>query len=119
MLFRIAEHFAHNIVCLAKRNAFAHEVVRCFCGKQGGIRGGCEQSVHVELCGREGARSNPQHVCNLVVGGKKSFFVFLQVALVAGRQPFQRCEQAEQRPGNASRLAANQFPRVGIFLLRH
>src|SRR5262249_60751141 len=43
----------------------------------------------------------------------------LQVALVARWQPFQRRQQAEQGPGNASGFSAQQFPGVGVFLLRH
>ena len=50
---------------------------------------------------------------------EKRLFVFLQVALIARRQAFHRDQQADERGGDAAGFAANQFPRIGIFLLRH
>src|SRR6185312_15396110 len=41
------------------------------------------------------------------------------VALVASRQTLQCGEQGYQRPGNSSAFATQEFPDVGILLLRH
>src|ERR1700719_895596 len=62
---------------------------------------------------------NPDHVFHLIVSREKRLFVFLQVALVAGWQAFERSEEAEERGRDASSLPPQKFPRVGILLLRH
>src|SRR5271167_4722935 len=59
------------------------------------------------------------HIADLIVRREKSFLVFLQVALVTRWQAFQCGEQAKQRTSDAAGFAANQFPGVWIFLLRH
>src|SRR5467141_2798179 len=114
-----AQHFADDVVRLPEGNAFVHEIVRGFGGKQRGIGRRSFQSVSVELRGGDSARRNREHVRNLIVRGKEGFFVFLEVTLIARRQPFQGGEKSEKRSGDAPGFAANQFPRVGIFLLRH
>ena len=113
------QHFADDVVRLAKGNAFVHQVVGCFGGKQRGI--GCRsfQSVGVEFCGSDSARSNREHVRDLIVRSEERFFVLLQVALVARWQAFQRREQTEQRSGDPAGFAADQLPGVWIFFLRH
>src|SRR5467141_2632351 len=113
------QHFADDVVRLAEGNAFLHEIVRGFGGKQGGIGRRSFQSVSVELRGSNSARRNREHVRNLIVRSEEGFFVFLEVTLITRRQSFQRREQTEQSAGDAAGLAANQFPSVGIFLLGH
>src|SRR2546430_8959496 len=51
--------------------------------------------------------------------GEQGFFVFLEVTLVTRRQSFERHEQTEKSTGDTAGFAANQFPAIGIFLLRH
>ena len=46
-------------------------------------------------------------------------FVFLEVAMVGGRQSFQRRQDRQQISVEPARLAARQFGHVRIFLLRH
>src|SRR5882762_8798079 len=115
----LAQHFADDVVRLAEGNAFVHEIVRGFGGKQGGIGRRNFQSVSVELRGSDSARRNREHVRDLIVRGEEGFFVFLEVALVTGGQALQCCEKTKQRTGDAAGLAADQFPGVGIFLLGH
>src|SRR5467141_3074621 len=114
-----AQHFADDVVRLPEGNAFVHEIVRGFGGKQRGIGRRSFQSVSVELRGGDSARRNREHVRNLIVRGEEGFFVFLEVTLITRRQSLQCCEKTKQRSGDAAGLAANQFPSVGIFLLGH
>ena len=53
------------------------------------------------------------------MGCEERFFVLLQIALVARRQAFAGGEKREERAVDAAGFAADQFPGVGIFLLRH
>ena len=50
---------------------------------------------------------------------EQRFFVLLQIALITRRQALAGGEKRDKRAVDAARLAANQFPGVGIFLLRH
>src|SRR5437588_13092997 len=95
----LGQHFADDIVSLAERNAFVHEIVRSFGGKQRWIGRRSFQSVGVELRRRDGARRNCEHVRELIVRGEEGFFVFLEITLITRRQALQRREQAEQRTG--------------------
>src|SRR2546430_777608 len=94
-------------MCLAKRNAFAHKVIRCFRGQQGGIGRGSAQAIGVELCCGNGTGGNREHVRNLIVRGEEPFFVLLQVALIASRQTLKSGQQAHERAGDAAGLPAS------------
>src|SRR5208283_4678856 len=45
--------------------------------------------------------------------------VFLQIALITAGQAFKDGEQSEKRGNDAAGFAADEFPGIGIFLLRH
>src|SRR5579864_485005 len=91
LLFRFAQDFADDVVRLAERNALANKIIRCFGRQQRGIGSGGAQTLGVELRGSQRAGRDREHVRDLIVRGKERFFVFLQVALIAGGQAFERC----------------------------
>ena len=119
MFFRFAQDLANEVVRLAKRNALADEIVRGFRREQRGIGRRGPQPLGAELGKLERSRRDRKHVPNLVVRGEKPFFVFLQVALIARRQTFERHEQADERPADAAGFPANQFPGVRVLFLWH
>ena len=96
-----------------------HEIVRGFRGEQRWIGRRRFQSLSVEFSSSDGAGCNRNHVRDLIVVSEERFFVLLEIALVARRQALQRREQPEQSSGDAAGFAANQFPGIRIFLLRH
>src|SRR5690348_17597415 len=51
--------------------------------------------------------------------GKEGFLILLKVALIASWQALESGEQADVCSSDLAGLATNQFPGIGIFLLRH
>ncbi len=104
---------------IAEGDAAANEVVGRFGGQQRGVASGFAQARFIGARGFDGRGGHLHHRERLLVRGEERLLVFLEVALVAGGQALERGEEREERRGNASGLAADELPRVGIFLLRH
>src|SRR5689334_5956411 len=90
--------------------------VRC---KQRWIRSSSAKPVRAKLRGHQSALCDPNHVFHLIVSAKERLLVLLQITLVTGWQSLQRGKEAEECRSDPSALAAQKFPRVRIFLLRH
>src|SRR5262249_18163674 len=116
---RFAEDLSGLIVRASKWNAAAREGVGEFRGEESRVLRGAAQTIGVEARLGDGARGNLQHGSNLVVGGKKSLLVFLQVALVARGQALERGEEAHERTDDAASFSADELPGIRILLLRH
>ena len=87
-----------------------NKIVGDFRGQEKRIGSSRAEAVFAKF--RSGKRTNgdEEHIVDLIVRGEESFFVFLQVALVAGGQTFERSEQAEQRAGNAAQFSRESIP---------
>src|SRR6202008_3289754 len=119
LAFGFLQDFADEVVSLTERNAFADQIIGGFRGEERRIFGFSAKIIVAVAGGFDRACRYGKHVRDLIVGGEEGFLVFLQIALVTARQTFQRREQRDERAGNATGLAANEFPSVGIFLLWH
>src|SRR5580700_7473071 len=78
-----AQDLADDVMCLAEWNALVNEVIRSFGGQQKRIRCGGAKTILTKRGTGEGACGDMNHVADLIVCGEESFFVFLEVALVA------------------------------------
>ena len=74
-------------------------------------------SIYVRC--RDGAGGYFDESKSLIVRGEDRLFIFLQIALITGRQSLERDEKRHQRAYEPASLAARQFPGIGIFFLRH
>ena len=110
---------AHDAVGFPEGHALAHQVVR-HVGRQ-----------HVALAGQRldalGVQGHPrQHIGEHTQGGQdcihrveEPLLVFLQVAVVGERQPFEHGEDSHEAPVHAARLASGDLGEVGVALLGH
>ena len=104
---------------LAKRDALRGEVIGDFGGDQGRVLRRLAQARFAEFSGGQSCGGNFQHGERLIVGREKRLFVLLQIALITRGQALASGEKREEGAVDAARLAADQLPRIGVFLLRH
>ena len=50
---------------------------------------------------------------------QKTFFIFLQIAVIGKRQPLEHGEHAHQMSEDASAFASHELTDIGVFFLRH
>ena len=110
---------ADGLVRLAKRHALAHEIISEIGCEQRGIGHGGGAAPGVHLQAREQAGEHIEAERGLVETVEDRRLVLLQVAVVGERQALHERQQRVQVALQARGLAAQQFARVGILLLRH
>ena len=104
---------------LAEGNALAHKVIGQFGGIEEASLAGLAHAVGAEGELFKHAGHEAQRGFHRAVGIKKTFLVFLHVAVIGQGQALHDREQARKRAVNAPGLAAHKLGNVGIFLLRH
>ena len=109
---------AHHVVPLAERDSPLHEEVDQFRGQRAGVDGGLH-ALHLHCHRVPGGGEHVEAVVDCGESVEDRFLVLLQVLPVGQAQALHRREQREQIAIDAPRLAAHQFERVGVLLLRH
>ena len=106
-------------MCLAKRDTLRGEIVGDFGSDERRVLRRRAQARFAEFRGGESCRGDFHHGQRLIVRGEQRFLILLQVALITRGQALRSSKQRDERAVNAAGLAADQFPCIGVFLLRH